>query len=277
MYKLTRIFSSILTLFVIALLLACAAGRKKPSEYAPEGLIAPSDLKVEAYNHRMELSWKTNRTEGTIISGYNIYISTQPLTLPEIPKQIRPGVEPYNLTVYPGDADPQISYETYTASGLDNGVQYYVAVTTVYPDGMESPPSNVVVATCYPRGTVTINDRSMGPPDGFSFALGESVPYNSLDNDLYFISRDVGNMIGSPDRNEGVLKHTEFAEIPGASALNDRHDYNNLAYKDRTFVAEGNIYMVKLADGSLAKIRVLQVSSSAFKKQVVFDYIYFGQ
>lgn len=275
MYKFARIFSSIFTLFVIALLLACAAGKKKPSEYAPGGLVAPTDLKVEANSHSMDLSWKTNRTEDMIIAGYNIYISTQPLTQPEIPNRIKPGIEPFNQTIYPGDEDPQISYESYTATGLENGVPYYVAVTTVYPDKFESGPSNVVMATCYPRGTVTINDRSMGPPDGFSFAQGNSVPYNSLDNDLYFISRDVGNMLGSPDRNDGVLKHTEFAEIPGGATLNDRHDYTNLAFKDRTFVAEGNIYMVKLANGTLAKIRVRQVDSSAFKKQVIFDYIYF--
>lgn len=273
MYKYARIFSSILILLVIAMLLACAAARKKPSEYA---IAAPTDLKVEAYDHHMDLSWKTNRTEDMIIAGYNIYISTEQLIQPEIPGRIRPGIEPFNQTVYPGDANPQVSYETYTATGLENGVPYYVAVTTVYPDGAESLPSNVVAATCYPRGTVTINDRSMGPPDGFSFELGKSVSYNSLDNDLYFISRDVGNMLGSPDRNEGVLKHTEFAEIPGASTLNDRHDYSNLAYKDRTFVAEGRIYMVKLDDGTLAKIRIRRVDSSAFKKQVVFDYIYFG-
>jgi hypothetical protein len=263
-----------LILFLLLSIISCAPARKKP---VPEGLIAPSDLQVETGDKSMTLSWRTNRTEDMIISGYNIYISSIPLTEPSNPDRLRDDAEPFNPVPYPGDADPEISYETYEATGLLNGVEYYVAVTTVYPGDIESLPSNVVTATCYPRGTVTIKDRSMGDPDGFSFSLREYVEYNSLDNDLYFIARDIGNMLGSPDRNEGVLKHTEFAELKTESELNNRQDYRNLSYDDRTFVAEGNVYMVKLNDGSKAKIRIRQVDSSAYKKQVTFDYIYFGQ
>lgn len=274
MFRLAKYVAPALLLLLLLTIIFCAPARKKP---VPEGIVAPSDLKVETGDRSMTLSWRTNRTEDMIISGYNIYISAEPLADPADNGYLREDIEPFNPVTYPGDADPQISYETYEAAGLMNGVQYYVAVTTVYPGGIESLPSNIVTATCYPQGTVTIKDRSMGDPDGFSFSTREYVQYNSLDNDLYFIARDIGNMLGSPDRNEGVLKHTEFAELKAENSLTNRHDYRNLNYKDRTFVAEGNVYMVRLNDGSTAKIRIKQVDSSAYKKQVTFDYIYFGQ
>ncbi|MBD3218673.1 MAG: hypothetical protein GF310_10380 [candidate division Zixibacteria bacterium] len=277
MFKSAKFIASALLLLIISFIVFCAPAEKEPSEYAPEGLVAPSDLALETNNESMKLSWRTNRTEDMIISGYNIYISTQPLIDPSNPNRIKKGIEPFNPVTYPGDADPQIKYETYEASGLENGVEYHVAVTTVYPDRIESPPSNIVTATCYPQGTVTIKDRSVGDPDGFSFSKQEYAAYNSLDNDLYFIARDIGNMIGSPDRNDGVLKHTLFAELKMENELTSRHDYKNLNFKDRSFVAEGNVYLLELSDGSRAKIRIKQVDSSAFKKQVIFDYIYFGQ
>ena len=257
----------ILTVMAILILLACAGAKKKPIPF-PEGRQAPSNLIVETANGTMDLSWTTNRSPEVAISGYNIYISQSPFA------SSLSNVEPFNLTVYPGDDNPDIAAETYTATGLENGVKYYVAVTTVYPDRTESMPSNIVEAVCYPRGTVMINDRAMGEPHGFSFAKEENVDYNSVDNDLYFIARDVGNMIGSPDRNEGVLKHTEFAELPSERVLNDKHNYSNLSFKDRTYVAEGNIYLLKLSNGGFAKIKVKQVDSSQYKRQIVFDYIY---
>lgn len=252
---------------MILILLACAAAKKEPSPYAPEGLVIPSNLIVETSNHSMNMSWTTNRTPEMVISGYNIYISENPLNSFK-------DVDPFNLTVYPGDDNPDITTETYTAQNLKNAVTYYVAVTTVTPDREESLPSNIVEIICYPRGSVVLNDRAMGDPHGFNFSGEKYVDYNAIDTDLYFIARDQGNIIGSPDRNEGVLQHTEFAELPGEKVLNDRQDYRNLAFKDRTFVAEGNIYLLKLNNGGYAKIKVKRVDSSQYKKQIVFDYIY---
>lgn len=257
----------IISVMAILILLACAGAQKKPLPF-PEGREAPSNLIVETANGTMDLSWTTNRTPDVAISGYNIYISRTAFA------SSLSNVKPFNQTTYPGDDNPDIAAETFTASDLENGVKYFVAVTTVYPDRTESMPSNIVEAVCYPRGTVVINDRAIGEPHGFSFAQEKYVDYNSIDNDLYFIARDVGNMIGSPDRNEGVLKHTEFAELPSEKVLNDKHDYSNLSFKDKTFVAEGNIYLLKLSGGGFAKIKVKTVDSSQYKRQIVFDYIY---
>ena len=78
MFKPAKYIASALLLLIISLIVFCAPAEKKPSEYAPEGLVAPSDLAVETNNESMELSWRTNRTEDMIIAGYNIYISKQP-------------------------------------------------------------------------------------------------------------------------------------------------------------------------------------------------------
>ncbi len=261
---------------ILALFIACAGAQKKEESPYERGA-TPTSLKVETGDGSMELSWVTNRMEDMLISGYNIYISRQPIIDPSNPNRIKRGIEPVNDIAYPGDENPEISFETYSATGLQNGVEYHVAVTTVYPDRAESPPSNVVTATPYPRGTVTLQDRMMGGElDGFSFANGDNVEYNSLANDIYFIARDIGNMIGSPDRNDGILRHTEIALIRGESTLNDRKNYKNLDYDEKSFVASEQVYMLRLSDGSMAKIRIRDVDSSQYKKQVVFDYIYFG-
>ncbi|MBD3383227.1 MAG: hypothetical protein GF404_13680 [candidate division Zixibacteria bacterium] len=258
------------------LLLSCAGAKKEVDKYPPESKVGPSELKVRSDNRTLFLSWRTNRTEDMLISGYNIYISTQPLLSPGDPERIKPGIEPVNDIPYPGDEDPQISYETYEARDLQNWQTYHVAVTTVFPDMTESSPSNVVEASCYPRGTVTLKDRMMEDMDGYSFELGEHVAYNALENDLYFVARDVGNILGSPDRNDGVLKHTRFAHIPAENELNTSRDYSNLSYDNKTFVAEGQVYMLRLSDGTYVKLRVRNLVSTDFIKQVTFDYIYLG-
>jgi hypothetical protein len=257
-------------------LLACAPAKKEVEKYPSEDKVSPSELQVKSDDQTLYLNWRTNRTESTLISGYNIYISEVPLSDPQDSSRIKPAILPVNSMPYPGDEDPETSYETYEAKDLQNFKTYHVAVTTVFPDRTESAPSNVVEAACYPRGTVTLKDRLMGDMHGWSFKDEEYVAYNALDNDVYFVARDIGNLLGSPDRNEGILKHTEFALIPGETQLDTRRDYTNLTYRDKTFVAEGQVYMLRLSDNTYVKLRVRNLVSTEFIKQVTFDYIYLG-
>jgi hypothetical protein len=276
-FKVKNDFLTIFFILIAVMIITCAPAKKDVSRYAPTGVVGPGNLNVEANSRSLDLIWDTNRGEDMLISGYNIYISPKPITFDDFPDRLRTDVKPYNQTPYPGDDNPEIATETFTASDLDNGVKYYVAVTTVFPDQSESPPSNVIEITCYPRGTVTLNDRGAGGDNGFAFKLQKYVPYNDIENDIYFIARDMGNQLGSPDRNEGVLKHTLLAELGRGKPLNDRVDYNNLSFKDRAFVAEGTTYLLKLEDGSFAKILVRSVISSEHLKRIVFDYLYLGQ
>jgi len=272
-YRIIKFLSLILFL---CLLIACAAGKKPALEEIP-GKPAPSNLIVESGNQKLNLIWNTNRSESTIISGYNIYILEEPINEDNRPHRVKSDINPVNNLPYPGDENPEITFETYTAENLLNSVKYYVGVTTIFADKSESALSNVVKITCYPRGIVTIKDRMMGAMHGFSFGLDNYVDYNDITNDLYFVARDAGNIMGSPDRNEGVLKHTEFASLGRLKKLDDSRNFKNLAFKNRIFVAEGNGYVLRLEDGSMAKILVKQVDSSTYKKQVVFEYIYLGQ
>jgi len=268
---------SLIPALIIFFILACAgAKREGPGETPLETLRHPSDLRVETGDRSLKLTWVTNRLPADIISGYNIYIAESPILAGRSPR-LAEGVVPFNNLPYPGDDDPETRFETFSALGLENGRKYYVAVTTVYPGQVESVASNVVEVTCYPVGTVTLKDRSMGDQHGFCFDERKYVDYNSFENDLYFIARDNGNQLGSPDRNEGVLRHTLFAEIPLRGELDDRIDFSGLRFVDRSFVAEGKIYLLKLHDNSLVKIKIRRVDSSAFKKQIVFDYLFLGK
>jgi len=263
----------ILLILSVSIILSCAGAKKRPSEVIPEGLVAPSNLNGDPNDKKVDLKWDTNRGENMMISGYNIYISEKQLPQAGYPTKDM-GIKPFNQVPYPGDDDPELSFETFTANGLKNGVKYYAAITTVYPDQTESMFSNIIEMLCYPRGLITIKDRSIGDKHGYSFGSRTYVDYNDIENDLYFIARDAGNIVGSPDRNEGALKHTQFAKL-GRKPLDNRLDYRNLNYKDKTFIAEGNSYLLKLENGSFVKIHVKRVDSSQYLKQVTFEYIYF--
>jgi hypothetical protein len=272
-FRENKIAVYILLILLLSIILSCAGAKRVPSDIPPEGLAAPSNLSADPNDQRVDLKWYTNRTGDMMISGYNIYISEVPLPEAGFPSKDS-GLDPFNQIPYPGDADPETLFETFTANELTNGVRYYIAITTVYPDRTESMFSNVEEIFCYPRGILTLKDRSIGDMHGFSFDKLKHVDYNDIENDLYFVARDAGNIIGSPDRNEGVLKHTEFAGL-GRKPLNNSLNYKNLNFKDKTFIAEDNVYLIKLEDGSFVKILVKRVDSSQYLKQITFEYIYF--
>lgn len=197
---------NLLLLASLSLLLAfgCGPGRETIPELAPERY--PFDIATEVDDGMMVVSWKT--AGRGLISGYNIYISEDPLL--DDSDSLPPTAQPHNTTIYAGDTDPDDGIEHYEARGLDNGVLYYVHVRIVYPDQTLSPPTDEVRAVCGPRGEIELAIRYQGDPDGFSFVLNDYVDADDVTNDLYYYSRDAQDYLVAPSELGGFLRANRF-------------------------------------------------------------------
>ena len=206
----------LLTLLVAMIILG-GCGPKPGVKYA--GTVYPVDLKVEVNHERMDLSWRT--IGDGAISGYNIYISTEPLAANYPGVEIDPSVPIYNATPFPGDTDPDDGIENFEATHLDNGVRYFVTVRVVYPDQTVSRPSNEVVAVCGAKGDIELSVRYQSEQDGYSFELNKYVRADAIENDLYFFSKDGVDYLASPNRLDGFIRSTGFVVLPYSGSLKE--------------------------------------------------------
>ena len=94
---------------------------------------APTDLTVEAGDGRLMLDW--NQSPDLNVDHYNVYYGTISRTDPAFSNYYNGG----------GTKDSPINagnVSSYTLSGLENGIAYYVAVETVDTQGAKSDYSN---------------------------------------------------------------------------------------------------------------------------------------
>ncbi len=202
--------SRIVLATVLALSLAGCGVRKRPPEEAPPCRVY--DVQVEVNDRRMTITWKKDCPR--LISGYNVYVSREPLA-EKYPGAFLPAsVVPFNHPPFPGDTDPEDEIEHFEAERLENGVRYYVSVRVVFPDQTLSKPSNEVVAVCGPRGEMELSIRYKSGDDGFSFEENKYVAADDLKNDLYFLSKGGTDYLGSPSRLGGFLRENKFQVLP---------------------------------------------------------------
>jgi len=256
---------SIIASLVLAFAFGC--GPKKPAVTSETGLppvthpdIRPVELQVVAGNGTMTVRWKQQGTG--VISGYNIFISREPITLktPQLASAV--AVAPHNTTVYPGDTNLEDEAIEYIAYGLDNGVKYYVSVRVVYPDQSMSKPSNEVLAVCGPRGEFTLTMRYKAENDGFSLVTGRHVRADASTNDLYFFSKDGVDYLASPTRLNAYLRKTSFSLVRAGGQFDDIRQ--RLAAgkgtigngTDKIGISTGNWLLVTTAENYSALIQV---------------------
>ena len=230
------------------ILLAAGCGPQQPGQETVR-TVYPAGLSVEVNDASMTLSWK-KMGKGPI-SGYNIYISREPLVAKYPDTTIASTVETYNVTPFPGDTNPEDEIEYFDATKLDNGVKYFVSVRVVYPDRSVSKPSNEVIAVCGPRGEIELAIRFNGEHDGFSFEENQYVNADGISNDLYFFSKDGVDYLASPKRLDGFIN-----------------------VDDQVFVGVGNWVLLKCASGSYALVKVLGFSGAGADRLVRLSYAY---
>ena len=255
------------------MLLAVGCGPPKPSEELT-ATCRPYDISTESNDGNLTIGWKVDCSR--LISGYNIYIA--PTSVASFTDTSTLPADPYNTTVYPGDTDPDDPIVYYDASGLANGVLYRVAVRVVFPDRTLSSPSEPVLAKCGPRGEFELVTRYSGERDGFSFALGEHVRADDLNNDLYFYSKDGAHYLASPSRLDGFLRTNLFMR---QSKMWNYEEYilrgnthGEKPTEDRVEIREGDLIWMMTTDGHQAQIRILNIKVTDGKGTIRLGFAY---
>jgi hypothetical protein len=232
-------------------------------------------LEIRSNDRSLFLKWDTNCPKETLLSGYYIYLENKP-TYVEYHNTAPPSnIKPLNHEPYPGDTDPEDRWETMEINNLDNGVEYYVSVRALFPDQTVTISSNEVNVMCRPEGEFDLAFRYADLNDGFSFAAGKAVRADSETNDLYFYHKDGFDFIASPHRLNGFLRKSQFYSL---GATKNIYQYPKLDIDipavERMPVHEGELYLVKTADGNFAKMRIEKTSGERKGRILKIKYIY---
>ncbi len=236
---------------------------------------APTNLTVQSNDSTLYLKWNTDFPDDKVLSGYYVYLQESPIydtyNRVILPKKIKP----HNRTPYPGDTDPENSFETMTINNLANGIEYYVSVRTVFPDNTFTVSSNEVPIMCRPEGEFELAFRYTGTNDGFSFKTGQSVRADGELNDIYFYHKDGFDFIASPNRLNGFIRDSRFYSL---GKTKDVYLYPELELDfepvEKIPVIVGESYLVLTADGTYAKIRIEEASGENKERKLKIKYIY---
>jgi len=236
---------------------------------------APTNLTVQANDGSLFLKWETDCPDDIALSGYNIYLQKSPM-YPDYHDEAPPGrIDPFNSTPYPGDTDPDNSFETMSINNLPNGVEYFISVRTVFPDNTMTVSSNEVSVICRPEGNFELAFRFSGLNDGYSFKTGKSVRADGELNDIYFYSKDGFDFIASPRRLNGFLRDSRIYSLGKTKNI---YQYPELKLDippvEKIPVMLGESYLVYTADGNYAKIRIEDVSGEGKQRLLKISYIY---
>lgn len=224
----------------------------------------PHDLDIQVNNGMMMVSWKV--AGSGLISGYNIYISHEPLS-----GNIA-DAEPFNTSVFAGDTEPDDSVERFEALGLFNSVDYHVSVVVVYPDGRLSKPTKEIHAVCGMRREIELQFRYVGSQAGFSFMGNDYVASDGDANDLYFYSKDGTDYLASPSRLDGFLRNTKLRKVQSGGSLKEVERavmvMSSLPNADRVTISEGDWVWLKTPDLGRVLINVLSLEGKRKDRRV---------
>lgn len=259
---------------ILALAIFIQCGPPRPVEEAIYRVCAPGDLTVHAGDGSAFIQWGAPCPDSIRVAGYNIYLSETPLEKYRI-KELPDQYTPYNSAPYPGDSNPEKSFETMETGGLENGQKYYVSVRTVYTNGKLSAASNEIELICRPEGQFDLAYRYSGQNDGFSFADGSAAPSDGDKNDLYFYVADGMDFLASPHRLNGFIRHSSFYSL-GATENIYQYPAINLDIEpvDRIPIKIGESYVIKTADGNYAKIRIESATGLNKERVIHVRYVY---
>lgn len=261
-----------------ALMTGCLLGGCGPGELSPEASSGcyPYDLRVDVTSGAMDVYWKTKCRE--LISGYNVYISPQPLVTGSPGSDSSMEAKPFNLTPYSGDTDPDDEYEHFQAEGLENGKKYYVSVRIVNPDGSLSRFSEEIGVVCGPSGEIELSIRYKSSRDGYSFELDDYVPADDLQNDLYFFSGPDGDFIGSPVKLNGFLKDNRFGKLSLKGDFKEVRSklgrLNSEPAIDKLSIKKGDWIHMRTPEGANAFLHVLDIIGNGSDRKVRLFFVY---
>ncbi len=261
------------TVIVLVFLMAGCGPSKKTADEAGADCV-PYGVQVEVDSELAVVGFKSDCEQ--LISGYNIYVSRQPLVQQYSGASLPGDIEPHNHPVFPGDTNTEDDAETYEADGLENGVRYFVHVRTVFPGGELSPPSSEVDIVPGPRGEMTLSVRYKSEQDGFSFVRDEYVRADNVDNDLYFYTLEGNDFLASPDRL-GFLRTTKLRVLPHEGTLDEVTTElagQPVPDQERVVVEKGDWVQILTEDGTFALVQVQEISGSGDDRSIRMFYAY---
>lgn len=235
----------------------------------------PANLEIQPGDGRLDLKWETNCPPDRLISGYFIYLENKPVPDKYLSGRPPRSLKPFNLAPYPGDTDPESSYETMTIENLDNGIDYFVSIRTVFPNRALSMASNQVKIMCRPQGKFTLAFRYAAVNDGFSFASGQHVRADAESNDLYFYNKDGFDFLASPHRLNGFLRVSKFYSLGKTEDINQYPELElDFEPVEKIPVMAGESYIIKTDNNRFAKIRIDEISGESKERVLHISYIY---
>lgn len=267
--QIIRIILCVLFVGTMGALLSCAPSKQIDIDVTKYTNVFPTDLRADVNHNYALLAWNTNRNDASI-KGYNVYISTS--------NPVDPGgtaivadMRPYHEDIYPGDTDPEIEMETFPAENLEDGVEYYAAVTIVFTGDRESWPSNAIKFVCHPQGEITLGRSFSGDNDGFSFIAQEYVATDALENQIYFTQIQGEDYLASPSRIDAILPSISF--FPSSiNDLKDRVSEPRGAGEDKIKVVKGGSCLLRTSSGQYSKIIVKGFSGTGDSRKINLDY-----
>ncbi len=260
--------AKIMVMAYLLLQMSCAPPRpavpravEAPTEKA-RATVRPADLVVEPGDGKMTLIWA--KAGAGLMSGYNIYTFSAPISGDAIVSAALDTLKPLNLVPYPGDTNPDDNLESFEADNLENGVKYYAFVRVIYPDRSLSVPSNVATTVCGPRGSIDLAARFQSDHDGYSLLKNRYVRADASDNDILFFTKDGRDYLASPGRLDGFLRKTTLTLLPVEGGVAEVRQYLRghqvTTEEDRLQVKTGSWVLLQTIEGYHALLKVLDVT-----------------
>ncbi|MGH8016588.1 MAG: hypothetical protein ACREBV_10375 [Candidatus Zixiibacteriota bacterium] len=262
------------SLFVIILAL-CSCGGPKMDGTFPSNC-KPYGLTVEVDSGKMIIKWRKVCRQA--IGGYNIYISEKGLSSDYGFKQIPKEVSPFNPLPFPGDTNPEDSVEVFEAEGLTDGIKYFVSVRILLPNGIQSRPTNEVLAVTGPSGEIELSVRFKSERDGYSFATEKFVRADNEQNDLYFYQSDGVDYLASPKKLNGFLKDVRLMRLPFNGRLEEIkakvRRLESQPTEERISVITGDWIWAKDPDNSNTLFQVLGFTGEGDNRKIRLFYLH---
>ena len=249
---------------------AAGPGTNAPGQPVPK----VHNLRVYPDDASLTLAWDVDRAPDQVFSGYNIYLSERPIQGTPDERDLLEHVRPVNLIPYPGDTDPDLRHETFTARRLENGARYYAFVRALGSDGRPGKPSNEVMAICRRGGEAILQPIFSGRYDGFDLSKGRHVNSDAIDCDFAFYHKGGKDRLLAPYRIDPLLNETRFWDLGisefdliTAPALGGAGEIE-LEPKS------GHVYACRTADGHYGKLRVASIADEKGIRTIRFTYMY---
>ncbi|HEX2897159.1 MAG TPA: hypothetical protein VHP63_03820 [candidate division Zixibacteria bacterium] len=260
-------------LIFFAALVSCG-GPKMDGAFPPG--CRPYDLSVSVDSGQMTLKWKKECGQPT--SGYNIYISTEPLAPKYGMKQIPTKMPTFNQEIFPGDTNPDDSVEIFEAAGLSDGVKYYVSVRIILPNGVQSKSTREIETVCGPSGEIELSARFKSEQDGFSFSQEKFVRADNDLNDIYYFHSEGVDYLASPIKLNGFLRDVKLGVLPftgGIELIKEKvRRLESSPQDDKITVITGDWVRVLSPEGTNTPVHVLGFTGQGEDRKIHLFYLH---